>query len=271
MWYEPTAPRKVDGGIRAISQRGSFATTWWGKEWIRILESSDIGARLSRGKSYARKGQVTELAAAPGKITAKVQGSQARKYSILLECDVLSEEQKTRLLQALEEQPFLVARLLEKDLPLEMENLFRQVGLPLFPSPEKDLETNCSCPDWSNPCKHIAAVFYLLAEAFDADPFFLLTLRGLEREDLFGLSREENLSEKSGFPSEPLPLEPEGFWGSRNLPPLGEAFPPSEFHGTLPRRLGALPFWRSSEPLIPFMENLYRAVATEDRDESRLE
>jgi uncharacterized Zn finger protein len=233
MWYEPTTPREVHGGIRAVSQRGSFATTWWGKEWIRILESSDIGARLSRGKSYARKGQVTELAASPGKITAKVQGSRASKYSILLECDVLAEEQKEKLLQALEEQPFLVARLLEKDLPQEMEEMFRQVGLPLFPSPQRDLETNCSCPDWSNPCKHIAAVFYLL----------------------------ESLSEKSSLPPEPLPLESEAFWGSHALPPLEEALPPSKFHGTLPRRLGPLPFWRSSQPLIPFMEELYRTVA----------
>ena len=211
MWDEPTTPREVDGGIRAVSQRGSFATTWWEKEWIRILESSQIGARLSRGKSYARKGQVTELVASPGKVAAKVQGSRAGKYSLLLECDILSEEQKAKLLQTLEEQPFLVARLLEKDLPQEMEEIFHQVGLSLFPTPEKDLGTNCSCPDWSNPCKHIAAVFYLLAEAFDANPFFLLTLRGLKREDLFGLSREERLSEKSTFPPEPLPLEPEDF------------------------------------------------------------
>ena len=269
MWYEPTTPREVDGGIRTVSQRGSFATTWWEKEWIRILESSQIGARLSRGKSYARKGQVTELVASPGKVAAKVQGSRAGKYSLLLECDILSEEQKAKLLQTLEEQPFLVARLLEKDLPQEMEEIFHQVGLSLFPTPEKDLGTNCSCPDWSNPCKHIAAVFYLLAEAFDANPFFLLTLRGLKREDLFGLSREEHLSEKSTFPPEPLPLEPEDFWGSSNLPPLGEALPPSGLHGTLPRRLGPLPFWRSSQPLGPFMEELYRTVTEGGKERAK--
>ena len=267
MEYEPSTPRRVDGGIRALSRRGSFASSWWGKEWIRILESSRIGARLSRGKSYARKGQVTELAACPGKVAAKVQGSRAGKYSILLECDILSEDQKTKLLAALKEQPFLVARLLEKDLPAEMEDLFDQVGLPLFPSPEKDLETGCSCPDWSNPCKHIAAVFYLMAEAFDADPFFLLTLRGLEREDLFELSAQEETPENPVYPPEPLPLEREDFWGIKQLPPLEEKCSPSEFHGTLPRRLGPLPLWRSSHPLIPLMEEFYRHAGRDKESE----
>ena len=259
IWYEPTSPRKVDGGIKAISRRGSFGSTWWGKEWVRLLESSRIGGRLSRGKNYARKGQVTELASSPGKITAKVQGSAAGKYSVTLECKVLTDGQRKGLLSALEEQPFLVARLTERDLPREMEEIFEGVGLPLFPAPEVDLKTDCSCPDWSNPCKHIAAVFYLVAEAFDSDPFFLLTLRGLRREDLFGLS-SEGPSQKAVLPPEPIPTDGEGFWGSADLSPIGEPVPPSEFHGTLPRRLGPLPFWRASEPLIPFMEELYRAV-----------
>ncbi len=270
MWYEPAAPREMDGGIRAASQRGSFSSTWWGKEWVRILESSRIGARLSRGKTYARKGQVTELAISPGRITAKVQGSRAEKYTICMECDTLGENGKKILLETLEERPFLVAQLLEKDLPQEMRALFTKAGLPLFPVPEEDLTTQCSCPDWSNPCKHIAAVFYLLAEAFDTDPFFLLTLRGVEREDLFGLSRETTPSPRTLLPPEPLPLEPEAFWGTKHSPAPEEKVPPSEFHGTLPRRLGPLPLWRSPQPLIPLMEDLYRTVAQGEEETERI-
>ena len=266
MRYEPSTPRQVEGGIRAASRRGAFASTWWGKEWIRILESSRIGARLSRGKSYARKGKVTELTISPGRVTARVQGSRSGKYLVLLECETLPEESKAQLLNALEEQPCLAARLLEKDLPKELEQLFAEAELPLFPSPEKDLQTECSCPDWSNPCKHIAAVFYLMGEAFDADPFFLLTLRGLEREDLFGLSPEESLSEKPSFPPEPLPLEKEAFWGSKNPPSPEESVPASQFHGSLPRRLGALPLWRSSEPFLSLMEEMYRSAGEEEKD-----
>jgi len=264
MAYEPSTPRKVDGGIRALSRRGSFASSWWGKEWIRILESSHIGARLSRGKSYARNGQVTELTIRSGTVTAKVQGSRAGKYSVLLECRTLSADQKRKLLAALEEQPFLAARLLKKDPPREMENLFNHAGLPLFPSPEKDLETTCSCPDWSNPCKHIAAVFYLMAEAFEMDPFLLLTLRGLAREDLFGLSEKEDVAESSSFSPEPLPLERELFWGTTHRPPMEEKLPSSASHGTLPRRLGPLPLWRSLRPFLPLMEEFYRLAAEEE-------
>ena len=40
----------------------------------------------------------------------------------------------------------------------------------------------CSCPDSEVPCKHLAATFYLLAEAFDEDPFLILRWRGRDRE-----------------------------------------------------------------------------------------
>jgi len=55
--YEPAIPKKVNGGIKAQSKRGEFAKKWWGKRWTQILESFNIGARLSRGRSYARKGR----------------------------------------------------------------------------------------------------------------------------------------------------------------------------------------------------------------------
>jgi len=59
--------------------------------------------------------------------------------------------------------------------------------LSLFPQKQRDLKTNCSCPDWSNPCKHIAAVYYLLGEEFDRDPFLIFRLRGIAREDFVKL------------------------------------------------------------------------------------
>ena len=72
-------------------------------------------------------------------------------------------------------------------MPQDIEQAFADSGLSLFPAKMKDLETDCSCPDWSNPCKHIAAVYYLLGEEFDRDPFLIFKLRGMEREGLVGL------------------------------------------------------------------------------------
>src|SRR5438094_873916 len=71
--YKPRI--KAKGGIKAQSKRGSFGETWWAKRWIAVLESFNIGARLSRGRSYARSGQVLSIDIAKGEIKSKVQGS----------------------------------------------------------------------------------------------------------------------------------------------------------------------------------------------------
>ena len=88
------------------------------------------------------------------------------------------------MLDALGRQALFVAKLLAGEMPQDIEPVFREVGLSLFPAKLGDLETDCSCPDWSNPCKHIAAAYYLLGEEFDRDPFLIFTLRGLGRDAL---------------------------------------------------------------------------------------
>jgi uncharacterized Zn finger protein len=65
-----------------------------------------------------------------------------------------------------------------------------EVGCSLLPAAQRDLATDCSCPDWSNPCKHIAAVHYLLGERFDEDPFLMFELRGRSKEALLAVLRE---------------------------------------------------------------------------------
>ena len=77
-----------------------------------------------------------------------------------------------------------LARLLAGEMPHEIGEAFAATGLSLFPATADDLETDCSCPDWENPCKHIAAVYYLLAEAFDGDPFLIFAWRGRTKEEL---------------------------------------------------------------------------------------
>ncbi|WP_243466631.1 SWIM zinc finger family protein [Methanosarcina mazei] len=83
-YYEPIKPIEVKGGIKAKSKRGSFVQSWWAKRWIKTLESFNLGARLSRGKSYARKGQVTSIKIETGLVRAKVQGSDPRPYSVTI-------------------------------------------------------------------------------------------------------------------------------------------------------------------------------------------
>ena len=212
--YLYTKPIDVRGGIRAGSKRGAFGSSWWAKRWLQTLEEFQIGSRLDRGRSYARRGQVMSIDIQPGGVTAKVQGSRKRPYSVSIEVRTISPPDWERLQAAMAEQPIIAASLLSGRMPDNIEDTFRVAGLSMFPDRQGDLETDCSCPDWSNPCKHVAAVYLLLGEEFDRDPFLIFRMRGMEREDLLGpeFRRSAQTLEGPALPAEPLPPEPGEFW-----------------------------------------------------------
>ena len=183
-WYPPTRPRPVADGIRARSKRGSIAQTWWSERFIAVLESFGMQSRLQRGRSYARKGQVIDLTVGPGSVTARVQGSRARPYRVRIGVTPFDKVAWARVTEALAGSAWYIAKLLAGEMPHDIESVFTSVGLSLFPATAAELSLDCSCPDWSVPCKHLAAVFYLLAESFDEDPFVILAWRGRQRADL---------------------------------------------------------------------------------------
>src|SRR5215475_7457934 len=185
--YKPKPRIKAKGGIKSQSKRGSFGESWWAKRWIATLESFNIGARLTRGRSYARSGQVVSIDISKGEIKSKVQGSRPKPYDIKIEVKTLSDADWRSLAGALSTQAIFAAKLLAGEMPQEIEEAFAEAKLSLFPEKLRDLETNCSCPDWSNPCKHIAAVYYLVGEEFDRDPFLLFKLRGKGRDEFIKL------------------------------------------------------------------------------------
>lgn len=190
-WYPPPSrPRTARGGIKAQSKRGTFGQKWWARRWVEVLEGFPIGARLHRGRTYARLGQVLSIDITPGEVRALVQGSRARPYRVTIRLAPLSKKEWHAVAARLATEARYAAKLLAGEMPEGVEDAFLAAGLSLFPRRHDDLRTECSCPDWSNPCKHIAAVYYLLAEEFDRDPFLLFTLRGLEREQLVELLAE---------------------------------------------------------------------------------
>jgi len=185
-----TGPRLVKNGIKAKSARGEFVKNWWATRWIRALSSLMDEGRLSRGRAYARRGQVMEIDIKPGQVLARVQGSRPQPYKVSIRLKPLDEAAWNKVLDALSEQAVFAAQLLAGEMPADIEQVFDAEGVPLFPSSSGDLETECSCPDWANPCKHIAAVYYLLGERFDEDPFLLLELRGRSKEQIAAALRE---------------------------------------------------------------------------------
>ena len=268
-FFKRSIPREAKGGIKAQSKRGGFGESWWAKRWIHVLESFNIGARLGRGRSYARNGQVLSIEVEKGKVHAKVQGSRPKPYVVQIAIKTLTASDWKKLAKALSHEAIYSAKLLAGEMPPDIEEAFKGVKLSLFPERLKDLETECSCPDWSNPCKHIAAVYYLLGEEFDRDPFIIFKLRGLSREDLVGLmgrndpkkaSKKVEL-EAAPFPSEEEPLTSEisGFWNGEPLPDdfFGEVtIPPVP--AALPKKLGNFPFWRGGTRFLDAMETIYR-------------
>ena len=184
-WYPPPArPRPVDGGLKARSTRGAIGATWWSERFVNVLEDIGMGNRLQRGRNYARRGQVISLDIDAGMVTARVQGSRARPYRVRIGIAAYGKLEWAKLERALADNAWYTAKLLAGEMPDDIEDVFAGLGLPLFPAAADHLSMDCSCPDWESPCKHLAAVFYLLAEEFDDDPFSILAWRGRERDEL---------------------------------------------------------------------------------------
>src|SRR5579864_7230343 len=180
----PRERRKPANGIKARTQRGKFGQTWWAGRWIAALERLVDSGRLSRGRSYARSGQVVQLDVGPEGVEAKVQGSRATPYRVSIRFRTLSKEEWDRVADAMAAEALYAAKLLAGEMPEQIEDVFLAAGTSLFPAARADLMTDCSCPDWANPCKHVAAVHYLLGERFDDDPFLLFLLRGRSKENI---------------------------------------------------------------------------------------
>jgi uncharacterized Zn finger protein len=201
-WYEweSAGPIAVEGGIKAKSKRGAIGEQWWSRRFIAVLDSYGMSSRLQRGRSYARRGQVLEFTLAAGKVTARVQGSRPSPYQVSITVRPLTSAQWRQVESRLAGQALFRARLLAGEMPAEIEEVFASCGTPLFPESSHDLTMSCNCPDWGVPCKHLAAVCYVLAEAFDADPFAMLAWRGKGRDDLLAALRGKTAGPPSGEP-----------------------------------------------------------------------
>jgi uncharacterized Zn finger protein len=172
-----------------VSNNARRPTNWWTRRWIEALEAFGWEARLRRGRGYARRGRVSSIHIEPGRVTALVKGSRPRPYKVLIELPPLSNEAWERVADVLAGQARFAASLLAGEMPLTIEEAFSSAGTRLFPQPDERLITSCSCPDWANPCKHIAAVHYVLGKELDEDPFLLFRLRGRAKRSLLAQLR----------------------------------------------------------------------------------
>ena len=187
-----------------MASRAPFASTWWGRAWIDALETSARldPSRLARGRSYARQGAVGALVVEAGAVRARVAGSHGRFYVTEVGVRTLPAERWVEVAGALARRSAHSAALADGALDPAIVDDVRAVGVELLPRPG-DLRPECSCPDWAEPCKHAAAVCYLVATELDRDPFLLFLLRGITRDDLVDLVRRRQEHARRLLPEHP--------------------------------------------------------------------
>jgi len=151
---------------------------WWSQKFIEVLESFKMGSRLARGKAYAQESKVLKLSISSGIVTATVQGSRKSHYKISIKMEPLSDNAWRQVMQNLTKKAIYAVEMLQDKMPKDIGEVFAAANVSLFPTRLEDLDSSCDCPDWSNPCKHIAATYYILAQHFDLDPFLIFVWRG---------------------------------------------------------------------------------------------
>jgi uncharacterized Zn finger protein len=268
-YFKPSRPRETSEGIKTRSKRGAFAKNWWATRWIKALERLVDSKRLGRGRRYARAGQVVSLEEVPGGIEAKVQGSRRTPYKVSITLEPLTDKQWDRVVELLADQAIFTVQLLAGEMPADIEEVFTAAGVSLFPDKRAHLHTNCSCPDWANPCKHVAAVHYILGEQFDEDPFLLFRLRGRSQEQLLaelrarraGATEEDFGEEEVEEPATPLSETLADFWGTNQpLEPVKTTIEAPSVNLPILKRLGQ-PSFLPDDNLIKLLGPAYQAIA----------
>lgn len=272
----PVNPRRVRGGVRMKRKEGD--PDGWAEQRIwRIVEQGADGDTLREGLEYARTGQTRRIAFDGGRVEASVQGRRPRAYVTRFSMPRFSRVECDNAVRALAEQSRYAAKLLSGELPPSIEDVFVPLGLHVFPTGPGEPEVSCTCLEDTRWCKHVVCIAALLAERLGDNPFLILELRGLSKEELVeGLREQRSLSGAGPGPqpvvaahvaglsdAQPTPLEEqvEHFWRC----PAGAAMPsvpvePPEVSHPLLRRLGPSPFEESRFPLVGLLATCYDLI-----------
>ncbi len=257
--FPASKPLAAKGGIATTKARGAMADMWWSKRFVTVLDSYGLGGRMTRGRAYARKGQVLSLDVSTGSLTAKVQGSRSRPYGISITIATPSAVQWVEIERALQARLGYAAHLLAGEVPTDLEEVFASVGMKLFPTRWSDMKAICSCPDWGDPCKHQAAVLYVFADQLDRDPWQLIEWQGRSKEQILALfaGQASTGSDPANEIAPWWPLGPAGFGPSAGVlpvvPPAESATPP---HAVL-ARLGDLDCTANGLPVVDSLRAAY--------------
>lgn len=273
-----------------------LSCTWWGERFLEALQAATDRGRLERGRSYAGPSRLLEFHIDGAKITAKVRGNvnpyfgvyKEPKYNLEIQLAPITATAWKGIVERLAANAGWLSRLLMGEVPEDIEKAFRDAGKTLLPYQAKDLKSKCSCPDYANPCKHVAGTYYHVAQLIEQDPFLLFQLRGLGREALhkelvktpLGKALSDQLKADDQAP-EPIPrpnrypaaslvagggIDLHAFWHGGPLP-AEVADPPPAIPALLLRREGDRPpFWNRDNSFIEVVSDIYLRVEGKNRE-----
>jgi len=273
-----------------------ISRTWWGERFLEALEQCTDSGRLSRGRSYSRPGRMLSFSIEGAHINARLRGNinpyfgvyKEPRYTVEIQLKAIAAKKWKQILKRLAGNAGWLSRLLMNEMPDDIEDAFRDFGVSLLPASPADLKTACSCPDWANPCKHVAGTYYKVAGLLDQDPFLLFELRGITRKKLrkqlastplgkaLVAEMEEGLDAKpepvaSRFPA-PARMALEGeiglrdFWQGKSIPELPPTAKGPGVPALLIKKQGDYPpFWPGDNSFIEAMEAIYEQVRIKNK------
>jgi uncharacterized Zn finger protein len=161
-----------------------YGVTPWGRWFIDVLDSYKMGERLERGRRYANAGKVLALELVDGKATAKVEGKYKPFYRVVISFQPLKETEQ--VYKMIEDDLPLLAQIAAGNLPETFLQKLKSKGINLIPANWREMKRSCTCPDYGDPCKHMAALYYIIAREIDSNPQVLFRLRGMDLAARFG-------------------------------------------------------------------------------------
>lgn len=258
-------------GARREALMARKQETWWGDRWMSALNRLGWKGRLANGRLYADEGRVIQMVVEGTKVKARVQGTRTMPYEVTIGLKVIADSDWELVVDVMSCQAVFTAQLLAGEMPLDVEEAFDAAYAPLYPRAKDDVQAHCSCPDWANPCKHTAAVYCMMAEALDKDPYLLFALRGKGRDELIAMLRTARAAEARAMPLHLEMLDAGSLDGARFWQ-AGEELDGVAVHIVPPtgpgtgKRLGRPPFWRSPADPITQLNEVYEAISRRARE-----
>lgn len=165
-------------------RKRDLAATFWGQAWAdNLARYADFANRLERGRAYLRNGSVLDLAIHPGRVEAHVAGTEL--YRVTIGIAPLARARWARVVKRCTGRIGSLVGLLRGELSADVLAVLTDAREGLFPEP-RELRFDCSCPDWADVCKHVAAVLYGVAILLDTRPELFFVLRRVDQAELIG-------------------------------------------------------------------------------------